>query len=154
MLPGQFPNELQLMIPDLGIAPEGFHDIQIHEPVYTLFPEEDPMDASTAVSKPDFSLLPAPPGFDRFVWPGTTPGPGGTPSTFDLSTDLPGWFPLGLPCTTGDLPSLPVSLIPSNFPEVSVVGGSPASRCCRTHLPGPMVCWTLCLDRVEPGTWD
>ena len=29
MQPGQFPNELRLMIPDLGIAPEGFHDIVI-----------------------------------------------------------------------------------------------------------------------------
>ena len=29
MLPGQFPNELRLMIPDLGIAPEGFQDILI-----------------------------------------------------------------------------------------------------------------------------
>ena len=27
MLPGQFPNELRVLIPDLGIAPEGFHDI-------------------------------------------------------------------------------------------------------------------------------
>ena len=31
MLPGQFPNELRLMIPDLGIAPEGFHDILIED---------------------------------------------------------------------------------------------------------------------------
>ena len=29
MLPGQFANELRLLIPDLGIAPEGFHDIVI-----------------------------------------------------------------------------------------------------------------------------
>ena len=31
MMPGQFSNELQLMIPDLGIAPEGFHDIVIED---------------------------------------------------------------------------------------------------------------------------
>ena len=31
MLPGQFPNELRLMIPDLGIALEGFHDIVIED---------------------------------------------------------------------------------------------------------------------------
>ena len=31
MLPGQFPNELRLMIPDLGIASEGFHDILIED---------------------------------------------------------------------------------------------------------------------------
>ena len=85
------------------------------------------MNASTVVSKPDFPLLPAPLGFDHFIWPGVTPGPGGTPFTFDLSTDLPGWFPLGLPRATGDPPSLPVSHIPSDSPEVSVVGGSPAS---------------------------
>ena len=29
MLPGSFPNELRLMIPDLGIALEGFHGIVI-----------------------------------------------------------------------------------------------------------------------------
>ena len=29
MLPGSSPNELHLMIPDLGIAPEGFHDVVI-----------------------------------------------------------------------------------------------------------------------------
>ena len=31
MLPGQFANELRLMIPDLGIAPQGFHDIVIED---------------------------------------------------------------------------------------------------------------------------
>ena len=31
MMPGQFSNELRLMIPDLGIAPEGFHDIVIED---------------------------------------------------------------------------------------------------------------------------
>ena len=31
MLPGQFANELRLMIPDLGIAPEGFHKIMIED---------------------------------------------------------------------------------------------------------------------------
>ena len=40
-------------------VPVDLLDIQIHEPVYTLFPEEDPMDTSTVVSKPDFPLLPA-----------------------------------------------------------------------------------------------
>ena len=29
MLPGQFANELGLLIPDLGIAPAGFHDVVI-----------------------------------------------------------------------------------------------------------------------------
>ena len=29
MLPGSSPNELRLMIPDLGIAPEGFLDVLI-----------------------------------------------------------------------------------------------------------------------------
>ena len=29
MLPGSSPNELRLMIPDWGIAPEGFHDVVI-----------------------------------------------------------------------------------------------------------------------------
>ena len=29
MLPGQFANELRLLIQDLGIAPEGFHDVVI-----------------------------------------------------------------------------------------------------------------------------
>ena len=108
-------------------VPVDLPDIQIHEPVYALFPEEDPMDVSTAISKLDFPLLPAPPGFDHFVWPGAIPGPGGNPSTFDLSTDLPGWFPLGLPGATGDPPSLPVSPIPSDSQEVSVVGVLSAS---------------------------
>ena len=31
MLPGQFQNELRVLIPDLGIAPEGFHDIVISD---------------------------------------------------------------------------------------------------------------------------
>ena len=43
----------------LDPVPVDLPDIQIHEPVYTLFPEEDPMDASTVVSKPDFLSLPA-----------------------------------------------------------------------------------------------
>ena len=85
------------------------------------------MDASTVVSKPDFPLLPAPPGFNHFIWSRATPGPGGTPSMFDLSMDLPGWFPLGLPRATADLPSLPVSPIPSDSPELSVVEVSSAS---------------------------
>ena len=29
MLPGQFPNKLRVLIPGLGIAPDGFHDIVI-----------------------------------------------------------------------------------------------------------------------------
>ena len=49
-------------------------------------------------------------------------------STFDLSTDLPGWFSLGLPHATSDPPSLPISPIPSDSPEVSVVGVSPVSQ--------------------------
>ena len=40
-------------------APVDLLDIQIHESVYTLFREEDTMDTSTVVSKPDFPLLPA-----------------------------------------------------------------------------------------------
>ena len=47
MLPGPFPNELRLMIPDLGIAPEGFHDILIEDlsatpswQLHRLLPEE------------------------------------------------------------------------------------------------------------------
>ena len=36
MLTGQFANELRLMIPDLGIAPEGFHDIMIEDIAATL----------------------------------------------------------------------------------------------------------------------
>ena len=35
-------------------VPVDLLDIQIHEPVYTLFPEKDTMDVSTVVSKPDF----------------------------------------------------------------------------------------------------
>ena len=31
MLPEQFPNELRVLIPDQGIAPEGFHDIVISD---------------------------------------------------------------------------------------------------------------------------
>ena len=31
MFPGHFPNELRVLIPDLGIAPEGFHDIVISD---------------------------------------------------------------------------------------------------------------------------
>ena len=50
------------------------------------------MDVSTAVSKLDFSLVPASPGFKRFIWPEATGGPGGNPSTFDFSAELPGWF--------------------------------------------------------------
>ena len=41
-------------------------DIQLHKPVCTLSPEEDSMDASTVVVKPDFLLLPVPPpGFEK-----------------------------------------------------------------------------------------
>ena len=36
MMPDQFPNELRLMILDLGIAPEGFHDILIEDLSDTL----------------------------------------------------------------------------------------------------------------------
>ena len=85
------------------------------------------MDVSIAVSKLDCPLLPALPGFDQFVWPGSPQGPGGNPSMFDFSANLPGWFPLGLPGATGYLPSLPVSPILSDSPEVSVVGVSATS---------------------------
>ena len=84
------------------------------------------MDVSTAVSKLDCPLLPAPPGFDQFVWPEAPQGPGGMPATFDFSVNLPGWFRQGLPGATGDLPSLPVSPILSDSSEVSVVGVSGA----------------------------
>ena len=89
-------------------------DIQRHKPVYTLFPEEDFMHDSTVVLKPDFSSLPAPPGFEKFTWPEATRGLGSIPSTFDLYADLPGWFLVGISCGTGDLPSLSVSPILSN----------------------------------------
>ena len=112
-------------LPDPG--PVDLPDIQIHEPVYALFPEEYPMDVSTAVSKLDFPLLPAPPGFEHFVWQGATRGPGGNPSTFNFSAELPGWFPLGLPGAPGDPPSLPISPILSDSLEASVVGSSPTS---------------------------
>ena len=51
-------------------------------------------------------------------------GPGGTPSTFYLSASLPGWFTVGLPLTGCALPSLPVSPIPKDSPDVSGVGWS------------------------------
>ena len=109
LCPPALPDPVQVDLPD----------IQIHEPVHTLYPEEDPTDVSTVVSKPDFPLLPASTSFDHFIWPGASPGPGETPSTFDLSTALPGWFPLELPRATGDPPSLLVSLIPSDSGGVS-----------------------------------
>ena len=31
MLTGQFPNEIQLLVPDMDIAPQGFHDILIED---------------------------------------------------------------------------------------------------------------------------
>ena len=45
-------------------------DIQLHEPVCTLPPEEDSMDASHVVVKPDVSS-----GFEKFTWPEIPRGP-------------------------------------------------------------------------------
>ena len=95
-------------------------DIQLHEPVCTLTPEEDSRDASPVVVKPYFSSLPVPPGFEKFTWSEIPRGPGGIPLMFDFSADLPGWSPVGISRDVGDLPSLPVSPIRSNSPDVAV----------------------------------
>ena len=57
-----------------------------------------------------------------------TGGPGGDPSLFDFSAELPGWFPMGLVESSGDPPSLPISPILSMTPEDSVVGNLVPSR--------------------------
>ena len=38
-------------------------------------------------------------------------GPGGDPSVFDFSAELPGWFPMGLAGASADQPSLLISPI-------------------------------------------
>ena len=43
---------------------------------------------------------------------------------FDLCADLPGWFPVGISHDAGDFPSLPVSPIRSNSPDVAVAAVS------------------------------
>ena len=47
---------------------------------------------------------------------------------FDVSAELPGWFPMGLVESSGDPPSLPISPILNNTPEKSVVGSPASSR--------------------------
>ena len=56
--------------PEPAVSP----DIQIHRPIYTLFPGEDPMDESPMSLVLDLPFLAATPGFDRIVRPGDTPG--------------------------------------------------------------------------------
>ena len=135
----------------LGVAPESEQlpdqvpvdllDIQIHDPVYPCIPEEDSMDVSAEVSDTHVPVLPPPPGFVCFSWPKAAGGPGGDPSLFDFSMELPGWFPMGLVETSGDPPSLPISPILSITLEDSVVG---------IRLPGLPACWTLFSDVHQP----
>ena len=58
----------------------------------------------------------------------TTGRPGGDPSLFDFSAELPGWFPMGLVEPSGDPLSLPISPFLSIAPEDSVVGNLGSSR--------------------------
>ena len=53
------------------------------------------MDISTAVSQLNAPLIPPPLGFECFVWPEATGGPGGDPSVFDFSCRTPGMLPAG-----------------------------------------------------------
>ena len=120
-------------------VPVDLPDIQIHNPVYPCIPEEDDMDVSTEVSDPNFPVLPPPPGFECFAWTKATGGPGGDPSLFDFSAELPGWFPMGLVSASGDQPLLPISPILSNSLEESVVG-SPADSLIKPDTPsGPFL---------------
>ena len=111
-------------------------DIQLHEPIYALFPEEDFMDDSTVAVKPDFSSLPAPPGCEKFTWPEANRGPGGIPSTFDFSADLPGWFP--------GAHVVPATCRLCRFRRFSVTPRMQRSPMSRTHLPGPLGSGTFC----------
>ena len=96
-----------------GPEPTGSSDIQIHRPVYKLFPGEDPMDDSPALLMLEFPTIPVLPGFDRIVQSGDTPGPAEPPSVFDFSPKLPGWYPLANPGGARDVRpvSSPFSLI-------------------------------------------
>ena len=80
--------------------------------------------------KLDFPLLLAPPCFECFVCPEATGGPGGNPSMFDFSSELPGRFPLGLPVSSGDQPSLPISPILSDSP--ALLKSPPVNLSCPT----------------------
>ena len=112
-------------LPDPG--PVDRPDIQIYDPVDPSFPEEDPMDVSTAVSQPNAPVIPPPPGFECFVWLEATGEPGGDPSVFDFSAKLPGWYPLGLSGASDDQLPLPLSPILSDSPEGLGVGGPATS---------------------------
>ena len=143
-------------------VPVDLQDIQIHEPVYALFPEEDSMDVSTTVSKRDCPLLPALLGFDHFVWPEAPQGPGGSPYMFDFSVDQVQLFTTYINCrfcrdgSHWDFLALPVIYRRYRFLRFSVTprkcrrsGSRPPPRWGRTHLPGLTTGWTLFLDLLR-----
>ena len=113
-----------------GPEPAISSDIQIHHPIYMLFPGEDLIDESHMSSVLDLPVLAAPPGFDRIVRPGDTGGPVGTSSTFDFSSELPGWYPLGSLLLTyvEPLVSLPLSPITCVYPDITDLDMSPPSQ--------------------------
>ena len=86
------------------------------------------MDVSVEVSDVLVPVHPPPPGFERFSWPSAIEGPGGDPSLFDFSAELPGWFPRGCVGQSRDPPSLPSSPILSVTPDDSLVPNVDSSQ--------------------------
>ena len=129
--------------------------IQIHDPVCPGIPEEDTIDiVSIEVSDVHIPVLPPPPGFERFSWPTAVGGPGGDPSLFDFSAELPGWFPMGFVGPSGDPPSLPISPILSVTPDNSVVDNLGSSRDEPDTPSETDSLWTLLWDFHHPMYHD
>ena len=105
--------------------------IQIHDLVCPGITEEDDMDVSIEVSDVPVPVLPPPPGFERFSWPTAVGGPGGDPSLFDFSAELP----RGCVGQSRDPPSLPISPILSVTPDDSLVTNLGSSRDERIRCP-------------------
>ena len=104
--------------------------IQFHQPAYVLFPGEDPMDELNAVSTWDFPSLPTPPGFHHIMCPGDTPEPAGSPSLFDSSLELPGWYPLTHPVDARDVLTLSSPFSPVCLREFRRYACLPFPRWC------------------------
>ena len=106
----------------LGTAPDSLAD---REPTSLCPPVmPDPVTLPQWFRNRTFRFF-LPAGFQLLHLAGGHSGTGRHPFHVDLSTDLPGWFPLWLPDATGNPPSLPVSPIPSDSPASPMVSDPP-----------------------------
>ena len=110
-----------------GDAPPLVHspDIIVHEPLRPEIVEEDDMDTGGAMTDTLAPIIPPAPGFRKFSWPREEWKVDGDPSLFNLTKELPGWFPWSSRVLPVDLPLSPI--VPDSLDD-SVIANMGSSR--------------------------